>query len=439
MPEEGLLTIERLAYGGAGVGHLSGKVCFVPGTVPGDQVRVRVVVDKRSYAEAILLELLVQGDGQVTAPCPIFGVCGGCQWQQLEDSKQLRAKEEIFSYALGRTARVEAGQIRPIAKSALAFGYRSRIQVKICHVNQQLLFGFYRQGTHRVVDFPAAGCIIADARLNQALAQLRRVFNKFPEPHLIPQLDLATGDDGGVLAILHYLGENVAAIASFLLGQRAALPDLAGMFLQLGRKAAIQHVFGDEFIYYHVPGNLHAQDELPLRVARAGFSQVNLAQNRQLVAEVLRLLRPTADDRILDLYCGNGNFSIPIARSGAKVLGMDDYEGSILDARANALNAGVAADFVAVDAGAAVAGLLSRNERFTGIVLDPPRAGAGNIVGNLHQLGAQRVVYVSCDPMTLARDLSTLKKGGFAVVSSMPLDMFPQTYHIESITLLNKD
>jgi 23S rRNA (uracil1939-C5)-methyltransferase len=430
--------IERLAYGGAGVGRLDGKVCFVSGAAPGDQLLVSVHANKRSYCEATIAKIVSPGSGRIIPPCPIFGQCGGCQWQHIEYEEQLRAKEAIFSQAFSR-ARVEVDHIAPIIPSSFQYGYRYRVQVKICWVQSRLIFGFYRTGTHHVVEFPPDGCLLAVPILNQALTEVRTVFSKFPDPQSIPKLDLAVGDDGGVLAILHYLGTASESVATFLIQQRDSMPAIAGMFLQLEKKHSIQRIYGTEHVQYHVPSGVADHDTCLLQVSRGGFSQINLPQNRRLVTEVFALMKPHPTDRILDLFCGNGNFSIPLALAGAIVVGMDDYGGSIRDAMTNAHNAGVDVDYRTCDAHRAVQSLLGHQERFTAMLLDPPRAGARDISSVVHGLGMEYIVYVSCDPMTLTRDLAIILNNGYSVKFTRVIDLFPQTYHMESVTLLKRN
>lgn len=433
------VRIERMAYGGAGVARVDGKVCFVAGAVPGDRLRVRVIANKRSYCEAEITAIIAPGKERIVPPCPIFGQCGGCQWQHLTYGAQLQAKAEIFATALQRTAHVAEECIAPILASEQQFGYRSRIQVKVCAVNDRLLFGFYRPGTHQVVEFPAAGCMLADPHLNQALAELKQLFAAVPDPHLIPQVDLSVGDAGGVLAIVHYAGRTPDTLSAFLLAHHREMPAVDGIFLRCGGNEAIRKVIGGSVVRYQVLVQSDPELFCTLQVSCGGFSQINLRQNQQLISEAIRLLDPSPADQVLDLFCGNGNFSIPLAMSGAELTGMDDYSGSIADAQANAQQAVMQAHFTAVDAGVALKSLIEQKRRFAAILLDPPRTGAKELIGMLPHLGAEKIVYVSCDPMTLARDLALLAKEHYTVRVARAIDMFPQTYHLESITLLERN
>jgi 23S rRNA (uracil1939-C5)-methyltransferase len=431
--------IERLAYGGAGVARVDGKVCFVAGAAPGDRLRVKVVANKRSYCEAEITEIITPGKGRIVPPCPIFGQCGGCQWQHLTYEAQLEAKEEIFATALQRTAHVAGESIEPILASEKQFGYRSRIQVKVCSAHDRLLFGFYRPGTHQVVEFPAAGCMLADPRLNMALAELKQLLASVPDSQQIPQVDLSVGDAGGVLAIVYYVGRTPDELSAFLLTHHQELPAVDGIFLRVGSNGAIRKIVGASVFNYQLLVPSDPQTICNMQVSCGGFSQINLRQNQLLIREAIRFLAPSPADQILDLYCGNGNFSIPLAMSGAELTGMDDYSGSITDAQVNAQQVGRNAHFSAVDAGAALKSLIEQKRRFLAIILDPPRTGAKELIGMLPQLGAQKIVYVSCDPMTLARDLALLTKENYTVRVARSIDMFPQTYHLESITLLERN
>ncbi len=433
------VAIERMAYGGAGVARVDGKVCFVAGAAPGDRLRVTLVAHKRSYCEAEIAEIMTPGKERIVPPCPIFGQCGGCQWQHLTYEAQLQAKEEIFATALQRTAHVARESIEPILASEKQFGYRSRIQVKVCSANDRLMFGFFRPGTHHVVEFPAAGCMLADPRLNLALAEIKQLFVSVPDPQQISQVNLAVGDAGGVLAIVHYLGRTPDKLSAFLLAHHQELTAVAGIFLRVGSNGAIRKVIGASVINYQLLVPSDPETICNMQVSCGGFSQINLRQNQKLIKEAIRLSAPSPTDQVLDLYCGNGNFSIPLAMSGAELTGMDDYSGSIADAQANAQQAVMNAHFSAVDAGEALKSLVEQKRRFSAILLDPPRTGAKELIGMLPRLDAQRIVYVSCDPMTLARDLALLAKEGYTVRVARSIDMFPQTYHLESITLLERN
>ncbi|AJE04864.1 23S rRNA (uracil(1939)-C(5))-methyltransferase RlmD [Geobacter pickeringii] len=436
---EAIVRIDSLAFGGAGFGRIDGKACFVPFTAPGDLARVRIAVAKPSFLEGELVELLERSPMRAVPPCPVFGTCGGCSWQHLNYEAQREAKRSIYAETLWRFGRVPPEVIGAAVAAPEPYGYRSRVQFKIRWSGGRLHIGFYRRGSHYVVDIPG-GCAICHPVLNRVLAEIRPVLARFSEPDRIPQVDAAVGDDGAALIIVHYIGTDRRAAREFFAANREDLPSVTGLHLQLGRKETIEEVWGIEALSYRVPdGFLPGVPETSLSFSRGGFSQVNYRQNLELVRAVGRLARAEEGMRILDLYCGNGNFSLPLAQQGGRVVGVEEYGPSLDDARRNASANGISSiEFIQADAAEGIRMLRNRGDRFPVVVLDPPRTGAKEAVAGILALAPERIVYVSCDPTTLARDVGMICKAGYRVCESFPVDMFPQTYHIESVTLLQK-
>jgi 23S rRNA (uracil1939-C5)-methyltransferase len=438
--EERVVKIEKMAFGGAGFGHLEGKACFVPFTAPGDVARIRLKVVKRSYLEGELLELLEPSEMRATPPCPVFGSCGGCNWQHLAYSDQLRAKEDIFADILWRSGRVERELIETIAPAPEPFAYRSRVQLKLRFIAGVLHMGFYRAASHFVVDIPGI-CAIAHPRINGVIGELRRLLPLSPEADKIPQIDAAVGDDGALELVVHYIGNNRKELARFFSANRLHL-GTDGIFLQTGRKTTLAEIGGGDFqaLTYMAPDpSSPGSPGYRLAFSNGGFSQVNYAQNTVLIETVCAWAGLTGSDRVLDIYCGNGNFSLPLSGKAAHLLGVEDYAPSIASARRNCKANGVKnAAFECCDALNAIDRLVSRNETFDLVLLDPPRGGAREVVSRIPALGPRAIIYVSCDPATLARDIGILKKSGYEVEKIRPLDMFPQTYHVESVTLLKR-
>ena len=430
---EVVMDIEKLAFGGAGFGRVEGKACFVPFTAPGDRIRVRIVREKRSYVEGELREVLVAGADRAHPPCPVFGTCGGCDWQHVTYERQLREKQHIFADTLWRIARVETDRVLPIAAAPEPYGYRSRLQVKLRYVAGELHIGFFRAGSHFVVNIPDC-CAVAHPEINKLIAGLRHCLAAAPEPDRIPQVDLAVGDDGGATMIFHYIGDRRRETCEFLERSRHAWPAGTGIFFQSGRKSSIVSLGGRDRLSYRLSA---VERDLELSFGAGGFSQVNYAQNQLLVKTALEWLKLAGQEKVLDLYCGNGNFTLPLAVSAANVVGLEIFEASIGDAVANARRNGLTnTSLLCVDAADEIKRLTTAGEKFDIVLLDPPRTGAADLVGLLPALEPRHILYVSCDPPTLARDIAMLKKSGYDVVKSLPVDMFPQTYHTESITLL---
>ncbi len=428
-----------MAFGGSGLGHVNGKVCFVPFTAVGDTVRVRIRSERKSYLEGDTIEIVEPSLQRTIPKCPIFGTCGGCDWQHIEYAAQLKAKEDIFAEILWRTGRVERERIAPIAKAPDPYGYRSRIQLKIRFANGENHVGFFKKGSHYVVDLPGS-CAISSKPVNESYADILGLMKDFPEPDKIPQIDVSSGNDGVNIIIFHYIGERRSDIISYLRENGKRLRHVGGMFLQCGRKSSIEEVYGSDCIYYTITESIFdGFGPMRLQSSRGGFSQVNYRQNEMLVKTVLHWVRPRGNERVLDLYCGNGNFSLPLARYSNRVIGYEEYEQSIDDAIINRDNQGLTnAEFEAVDSVEGVRKLIEAGETFDVAILDPPRTGAADVVKLVPLLRPGKIIYISCDPPTLARDAAILRKMDYEVTRSLIVDMFPQTYHIESITLFEK-
>jgi 23S rRNA (uracil1939-C5)-methyltransferase len=422
------LRIDALAYGGNGVGRLDGKAVFVPLTAPGDQIRCRIVHDRKRYAEAEMVELLVAAPQRRVPPCPVFGDCGGCQWQHLPYDEQCRWKERIFAETLQRQAKIEASGILPLVPSPDEWGYRSRVQFKCRQTEAGFIMGFYRRGTHYVID--VASCPITAPRLNGLLALFRQWLPESSCPHLVPQVDMEVDDEGRVRVTVHALGTAAATLADFLrpLAEKAGI----SLFMQCGRKETLLQVCGEEALHILPLG----AGSLRLAYGAGGFAQINLEQNRQLVRDVCLAAALTGGERVLDLFCGMGNFSLPLAMQAGEVVGVENYSPAIRQAECNARSNGlIHARFQARPAEAGIREVTAA-KGFDLVVLDPPRTGAFEVVRELARLRPPRIIYVSCDPPTLARDLVPLLHGGYEVVSTRPFDLFPQTCHTESVTVL---
>jgi 23S rRNA (uracil1939-C5)-methyltransferase len=421
------LLIESLAYGGSGLGRHEGKVIFVPFTKPGDHVRYRVIKEKKRYCEAVVEEVLVPAPNRRQPPCPVFGICGGCQWQHLPYADQTEWKENIFRSILEKQAGIDPGLIRPLATAPREWNYRSRAQLKIRLTERGLMMGFYRRGSHFVAN--TNSCPILHPRLNEAWALFRDGLAEAPDPGHVPQLDLETDDDGHIRSVLHYIGNQSKDMVDFFrpLVEKADIT----LFLQSGRKDTLLPVHGREELTIRV-------DDPALRLCygAGGFAQVNLDQNRALVDEITGLLPPENRWRVLDLFCGMGNFSLPIARRVRQVVGVENFAPSITRAKLNAAGCGLNnVEFHALPASGS-ATKFSAEGTFDLVMLDPPRSGAYEVIKELVDVKPPRIVYVSCDPPTLGRDLLPLVYGGYRVEWSRPFDLFPQTHHTESVTLL---
>ncbi len=426
------IVVESLAYGGAGVGRLRGKVVFLPLTAPGDRVLFRITREKKGYMEGEAVEIIEPSAARRNPPCPVFGECGGCSWQHLPYSGQRDAKEEIFRETLWRLGGVEKEKVCPIIPAPFEWGYRNRAQFKARFAGGRLRIGFYRRRSRYVTEIDV--CPLMSTLVNDTMNLLKRTFQEAPFREKMPQVDVAVDDsDEKALVVIHLTcgpGEMDFDFVRKMLGERE---ELQGVYFQYGRKESLTPVFlrGDGRLRY---GLIIEGREIGLSFSAGSFTQVNYAQNRRLVSEVTRLAG--AGERILDLYCGIGNFTIPLALVSKDVVGLEELEGAVEDAAANAAAAEIKnCRFITGDACAAEG--LGR-EPFDLVLVDPPRQGAVSVLRKIAEAAVPRIIYVSCNPATLARDLRMLAGRGYEVKSSRPVDMFPQTYHIESVTVIER-
>ena len=429
-------TIEKLAFGGNGVCRINGKVCFVPFSSPGDEVRLAITSEKRSYCIAHIEELLTASPFRMTPPCPLFGVCGGCSWQHIEYREQLAAKRQILAETLWRGARVDSDLVQTTIPSPSHVGYRSRVQFKLHHSKDTgLAVGFYRTGSHRVVD-AGAGCPILLPVLNDALSRFRSVLGACPDVRSIPKINIDCADDG-VIAVVHYTGRDRSAVTKFLTSRRSDLLPVTGMYLQSDRMKPLMKVYGVDELTYSLSASGGPQCRMTYKAG--GFAQVNRAQNQKMLDIVSHYAVFTGNEHVLDLYCGNGNLSLPLASQVVQITGIEEFAGSIASAKSNCLKNGIQnATFVCADAAGGTRLLAANGRAFDTVILDPPRTGAAESIPEICRLNPATIIYISCDPSTLARDCGLLAGQGYQVVSSVPIDMFPHTYHIESVTLLHK-
>ncbi|ORJ63447.1 class I SAM-dependent RNA methyltransferase [Geothermobacter hydrogeniphilus] len=419
------VRIESLAFGGDGVGRHRGQAVFIPLTAPGDLVHCRVTERRRRYLRGELVELLEAGEGRCRPRCPVFGRCGGCHWQHLDEQTQQHWKERLFSDILRRQLRRDALPLQPLLAARQAWNYRSRVQFKCHALKEGMAIGFFRRGSHFVeaVDH----CAIAADAVNLVLPWLRDQLPQVPRPDRVPQVDVGCDDHDRLRLVVHDIAPAGAGAGPRL---RTAAEDAGwALFSQSGRKQTLRQLVGPSELEILV-------DEPPLRLGYGpgGFAQVHLEQNRQLVAAALEMLRLQGDERVLDLFCGMGNLSLPLARRVARVDGVEAHAPSIEQARKNAAVNGIgnAAFFVAD----AARFLRQADTSYDLVVLDPPRGGARDVTRALLSHRPRRILYISCDPMTLARDLSPLLGQGYRLLSARAADLFPQTYHLESLSLL---
>lgn len=421
------LTLEALAFGGDAVGHLAGRVVFVPFGAPGDRVRLRLVKQTVSYARGEILELCAPGPSRRTPPCPHAGRCGGCQWQHLVYPAQVAAKQEVFIHAMAE-AGVESVEAVLHAPRELRYRRRVRLQLRIPSGGRPAL-GYYRWRSRELVDVDR--CPLLEEGLERGLVAVRRALGGLRSPDTISgTVSLLLGKEGVHASLRLDAGRPSSSELERLLqrlleGEHA----LAGATVSAGEQArsggrASVELGGDAG---HLAG------------AAGAFAQANAEQDRALRSLVREQARAEGA-RALELHAGIGNLTQVLARHARGLTAVESSAGAAELLVANAAAAsGSCAITVKVDrAERACAELAARGERYDLALLDPPREGCPELPALLARLGVARVVYVSCDPMTLARDLALFAREGLRPRAARALDMMPQSFHLEVVALLER-
>ncbi len=424
--------VAGLTHEGEGVVH-AGKTAFIAGALPGERIRFRRTRRHRQHDDGALLEVLEAAPERTAPRCPHFGVCGGCVLQHLAPAAQLLAKESELRGTLTRVARVAPERwLDPLTGPHWGYRRRARLGAKFVRRKETVVVGFRERAAPYVAQLRS--CEVLAPQAAALIAPLATLLTALSIRERVPQIEVAVGDDATAL-VLRVLAPptqaDEARLADFAEAQRVQL------YLQPAGPRSVRPLAA-------AAGPLHyrlARFDIELQFGPTDFIQVNGAVNESLVQRVAELLEPGPASRVLDLYCGLGNFSLPLARLAAHVTGVEGDAALVERARSNArLNRSGNTEFHAADLGIepGPAAPWLRGQ-YTDVLLDPPRTGARNVLSALAHLAPQRLLYVSCHPGSLARDVGVLvHEHGFTLAAAGVVDMFPHTAHVESIALLRR-
>ncbi len=427
------VDIDGLAHDGRGVGRRDGKAIFVSGALPGERVRAKQTGRNRHFDEAQTLDVLRAAPERVTPRCPHFGTCAGCVLQHLEEGQQIAAKQRVLSENLQRIGHVQPQTLLP-ALTDVAWGYRrkGRFSVRYVEKKGKSLVGFRELDPRFVADIQECHTVLP--AIGQRLQEITALVDSLDGKRTLPQIEFIAGDATIALVFRHLEALSEADRARLIaFAQRTGF----AVFLQPGGVDTVHPLWPDV-----APELSFALKDFDLSLAfqPLDFIQVNAGINDKMIASALDLLDPKPTDRVLDLFCGLGNFTLPLARRAGQVVGVEGEAGLVRRARDNALRNGLDnVEFHAADLAKDLAGEGWMKKGFNKLLLDPPRAGAAEVLAQLPLKGIDRIVYVSCHPASLARDAGFLvRERGYTLKAAGAMDMFPQTAHVESIALFER-
>jgi len=409
-------------HGGSGLGRLAGgQAVFVSGVLPNERVLVEVRRKRKGMLEAALIKVLDPSPDRSTPPCSGEKQCTGATWPHISYPAQLRFKQEILLETLSKIGGLSPMTALPILPSPRTDHYRLRTQFTVRSSGGRQQIGFFRQGTYDLIEVDDA--FLLDPAINRTLTTIRSLERQLPP---LKEIHINAAPSGDVHLLFWSSGGSLPPIEPFFENLKKIAPQVIGITVYADRKKAAS-----------VGSNqLHLEnDGIKFKATEGNFFQVNWEQNRNMVMTVLDFAGLTGRETVLDLYSGIGNFALPLARQAKTVIGVESGYSAVDDANANAaLNSISNAEFIADDLQKGLKTLIQRKLRADVIVLDPPRAGATlKTVERVLAFVPQKIVYVSCNPATLARDLKFFHLFGFRLRRLQPVDMFPYTYHIECV------
>ena len=438
--------ISGLTAEGAGVARIDGQVVFVPGVIPGETCEIKVDHVGRTCAYASLVRVLEPSEHRVKPECPYFGRCGGCVFWHMDYTCELEQKRKRVQDALSRIGGVEFPDLQ-ITGSERIYGYRNKVQFPVQTQNGKPVAGFYRAGSHEVI-------AIADCKIQPESANLAReavlrwmkqeniaAYDERTHTGVVRHIYLRTASrDGKVLFCLVVNAKTLAKKETLVRTILEQMPEVGGIVVNYNTKKSnvilgerFEALTGDSALYDTLLG-------LTFRLSPAAFYQVNHAQAERLYEKAIEFAGLRGEETALDLYCGSGTITLCLARHVRKVYGVEIVDAAIRDAKENAARNEISnAEFFCADAGEAAARFAKEGVRPDVIVIDPPRKGVSeDVIAAMAQMAPARIVYVSCDPATLARDVSRLREKGYAAKKAHCFDLFPRCAHVETVCLLSK-
>lgn len=431
--ESKIATIEKFSHDGRGIARIDGKTTFIQGALPGEEIEFQYTQIKSAFDEGRTLTVLKTSEQRVEPRCPHYQMCGGCSMQHLDEQMQIKEKELLLLDLLNRTGHCQPeNTLLPLTAKSWHYRNKARLSVRYVRKKNAVLIGFRERNNPRFIT-EINHCAILNEKIDRELINLRLLVESFDDPDIIAQIEVAAGD---IEIALIFRNMNPLTPADEILlrefGQRSGFR----IYLQPGSPDSVTLFYPEDaspWLRYQV-------DSVQFDFHPTDFTQVNADLNQLMIPRAIELMDLQAEDRVLDLFCGLGNFSLPMARRCAQVVGIEGSDTMVKRAAMNAELNGITntafycanlEDINSIDAVLAY--------KFTKLLIDPPRSGAFEIVNQIEKLNPERIVYVSCNPATLARDADVLVNNkGYRLISAGVMDMFPHTAHVESIALFER-
>ena len=436
-------TITDYTSEGQGVAHIDGCAVFIPNAIAGEVYKVRIEVAKKSWAAGKIVEIIEKSPHRCNRECPVAKLCGGCDFWHMDYEEESRLKAERVRNCLNRLGGESLDHVDILA-APTCYGYRNKAQYPLSSKKGRAYAGFFKAGTHEVVEnkrcliLPEETDAVKDAVIDYVNHFRITAYDEISHTGLLRHIYVRRGAvSGQILVCLVANGRSLPKVHE-LVGRLKKIPGFTTLVLSVNTKKG-NAVLGDEFITLHGPG--YIEDTLcglNFRLSPRSFYQVNHAQAQRLYEAAIAQAEITKADTVLDLYCGVGTITLCMASAAGKVIGVEVIPQAVEDARDNAARNGIEnAEFFCGDAGQAALELEKQGIKADVVVVDPPRKGLNaDSIEALARFAPRRIVYVSCDPATLARDVALLKERGYTLKNALAADLFPKTAHVESIVTL---
>ena len=431
---------------GQGVAHIEGCAVFIPNAIRGEKYMVRIEKAQKTWAAGKIVEILEKSPHRVNRACEVAKLCGGCDFWHMDYEEETALKADRVKNCLNRIGGENLTEV-PILSAPSCYGYRNKAQYPVAAKKGRAFAGFFRAGTHSVVEnrrcliLPAETDRVKDAVMDYANQLRVTAYDETACKGLLRHIYVRRGAVSGQILVCLVVNGRSIPKAHELIGRLKKIPGFTTLVLSVNTKKG-NAVLGDEFITLYGPGFIEdTLCGLTFRLSPRSFYQVNHHQAQRLYEAAITQAEITKEDTVLDLYCGVGTITLAMASAAGKVIGVEVVPQAVEDAKDNARRNGIEnAEFFCGDAGQAALELEKQGIKADVVVVDPPRKGLNaDTIEALHRFSPRRIVYVSCDPATLARDVALLKQRGYELKNAMAADLFPRCAHVETVVLLSRE